>query len=101
MPTVNRTESPWGLNRISQKDKLEVQDTLSKTFIYRYLDPDTQTGPVNIYVIGMGFVDSGPVHSMTAPNTDSGVRITHDDFEGRASWGYVNPDTPVLHKRDI
>jgi len=73
--------SPWGLNRISQKDKLSTTDLTSKEFKYRYIENfplingQDPTKPkrqkVNIYVI------------------DTGIKTDHDDFDDRASWGWA------------
>ncbi|KAJ7905903.1 peptidase S8/S53 domain-containing protein [Mycena leptocephala] len=55
--------APWGLARISHRDKLSL-NTYGK---YHY-DPRGGEG-VDVYVV------------------DSGINIHHDEFEGRASWG--------------
>jgi cerevisin len=54
--------SPWGLARISQREKLG-----SAPYTYNY-DEDAGKG-VNIYVL------------------DTGINVDHDDFEGRLTWG--------------
>jgi len=64
--TVTQTDAPWGLSRVSQNAKLpNTPDKLD--FSYKY---DDKAGKdVNVYII------------------DSGIKITHTDFEGRAKWG--------------
>jgi subtilisin family serine protease len=57
--TVNNPAS-WGLDRIDQRGNV-----LDGNFTY-----DTGSSPVNVYVI------------------DSGIRISHEQFQGRASYGY-------------
>lgn len=59
-----QTDATWGLDRVDQRD-LPLNDT--------YEFPSDGTG-VNAYVI------------------DTGVRITHEDFGGRASHGYDTVD---------
>ncbi|NBM17201.1 S8 family peptidase [Streptomyces sp. GC420] len=58
---ATQSSAPWGLDRIDQADT-----PLSGTYTY----PDTAGSGVTIYVI------------------DTGVRISHSDFGGRASNGY-------------
>ncbi|GAA4045782.1 S8 family peptidase [Streptomyces shaanxiensis] len=65
---ATQSNAPWGLDRIDQTSL-----PLSGTYTY----PDSAGGGVTVYVI------------------DTGVRITHSDFGGRASYGYdaVDGDT--------
>jgi cerevisin len=65
---LSRNNATWGLSRVSRKQKLNgTADPLALTFPYVH---DTNAGQgVDIYII------------------DSGVRTTHSDFGGRASWG--------------
>jgi len=62
---VQNNPPSWGLARISQR-QFRARD------IYHY--PDTAGEGVDVYII------------------DTGVNIEHQDFEGRASWGYTAPD---------
>lgn len=62
-----QTDAPWGLQRISQVEKMNRKDVRSLNFTYRY---DSSAGKgVDIYVI------------------DTGVMVDHVDFGGRARWG--------------
>ncbi|MEU9733185.1 S8 family peptidase [Streptomyces sp. NPDC048002] len=65
---TTQTSAPWGLDRIDQTSL-----PLSGTYTY----PDTAGSGVTVYVI------------------DTGVRITHSQISGRASYGYdaVDGDT--------
>ncbi|MGW1957382.1 S8 family peptidase [Streptomyces sp. NPDC001920] len=65
---ATQSDAPWGLDRIDQ-----TALPLSRTYTY----PDSAGSGVTVYVI------------------DTGVRITHSDFGGRASYGYdaVDGDT--------
>ncbi|KUO16361.1 S8 family peptidase [Streptomyces dysideae] len=65
---ATQSNAPWGLDRIDQTSL-----PLSGTYTY----PDTAGSGVTVYVI------------------DTGVRITHRDFGGRARYGYdaVDGDT--------
>ncbi|KAG2158565.1 peptidase S8/S53 domain-containing protein [Suillus bovinus] len=64
-------DSPWGLARISHRNKLRPS-TLTK-YIY-----DSQGGEgVDVYVI------------------DTGINIAHSEFQGRASWGKTFPSSEV------
>ncbi|KAI0357075.1 serine proteinase [Trametes cingulata] len=63
----SRFDASWGLNRISQRPKLP--------FSYTYDDGATGKD-VDIYVM------------------DTGVDVDHDDFGGRASWGWVRYGLP-------
>ncbi|KIP07030.1 hypothetical protein PHLGIDRAFT_35649 [Phlebiopsis gigantea 11061_1 CR5-6] len=65
-------DSGWALNRISQIEELTNQNSASSEFHYTYEDPGMVD--VNIYII------------------EGGCRITHEDFEGRASYGYTDPN---------
>ncbi|KXN70690.1 hypothetical protein CONCODRAFT_29342, partial [Conidiobolus coronatus NRRL 28638] len=62
----SQSNAPWGLARISQRDKLS-----GNSYTYNY-KADAGKG-VNVYVI------------------DTGINIKHKDFEGRAVWGKTIP----------
>ncbi|KAK0431766.1 serine protease [Armillaria borealis] len=75
--SIDRTNAPWGLARISQRAALGSSDTSALTYRYNY-DPSGGAG-VDIYVV------------------DTGIYTAHSTFGGRASWGatfggYVNAD---------
>jgi cerevisin len=59
---VSQKDAPWGLARVSQRDKLS-----GSPYTYNY-NENAGEG-VNVYVI------------------DTGININHKDFEGRAVWG--------------
>ncbi|TEB20079.1 serine protease [Coprinellus micaceus] len=74
--TATALNEPWGLSRINSKARLGCLDK-ALTYTYKYDDRAGQG--VDIYVI------------------DTGIRITHQDFGGRAKWartfgGYANAD---------
>jgi cerevisin len=62
----SQSDAPWGLARISQRDKLS-----GSPYTYNYKENAGQG--VNVYVI------------------DTGINISHNDFEGRAVWGKTIP----------
>ncbi|KAH8834923.1 serine protease [Flagelloscypha sp. PMI_526] len=62
-----QTDAPWGLGRLTSVDTLENQDAAALTYEYDYEDV-AGTG-VDVYVV------------------DTGIRVTHEQFGGRASWG--------------
>ncbi|KAI0629713.1 peptidase S8/S53 domain-containing protein [Trametes polyzona] len=64
---TTQTKAPWGLARISHREKL----TLGTFTKYEY-NPEGGEG-VDVYVI------------------DTGININHVEFEGRASWGKTIP----------
>ncbi|GAA0904898.1 S8 family peptidase [Streptomyces thermoalcalitolerans] len=66
---ITQPNAPWGLDRIDQASR-----PLSGTYTY----PDSAGSGVTVYVI------------------DTGVRITHQEISGRASYGYdaVSGGTP-------
>ncbi|KAJ3526668.1 hypothetical protein NMY22_g10076 [Coprinellus aureogranulatus] len=64
--TAIQTNAPWGLGRINSKTRLGCADA-SLTYTYKYDDRAGQG--VDIYII------------------DTGIRVTHTDFGGRAKWG--------------
>ncbi len=68
---ITQRQSPWGLARISHKDKLNF-GTFS-----RYIYDSTSGSRTNVYVL------------------DSGISTDHDDFRGRATWG-----TTILEGQD-
>ncbi|KXN67948.1 subtilisin-like protein [Conidiobolus coronatus NRRL 28638] len=59
-------DAPWGLARVSQRDKLSGS-------IYSYNYKVNAGDDVNVYVV------------------DTGINIEHNDFEGRAVWGKTIP----------
>jgi cerevisin len=62
----SQQNAPWGLARISQRDKLS-----GSNYTYNY-NPNAGQD-VNVYVV------------------DTGININHKDFEGRAVWGKTIP----------
>ncbi|RXW25686.1 hypothetical protein EST38_g147 [Candolleomyces aberdarensis] len=67
MTPVTQTNAPWGLQRISQPEKLRSTATGDLTYTYTY-DSSAGTG-VDIYIV------------------DTGVYVNHTQFGGRARWG--------------
>ncbi|KAH9898359.1 serine protease [Cubamyces lactineus] len=65
---VTQTNATWGLQRITQFQKLATQDVEALTYNYTYNDSSAGAG-VDIYVI------------------DTGIYINHTEFGGRARWG--------------
>ncbi|KAJ2918815.1 hypothetical protein MD484_g1584, partial [Candolleomyces efflorescens] len=66
--TVTQADAPWGLARLSSDSKL-TGNARELTFSYSY---DGSPGSeVDIYIL------------------DTGVRVTHEDFGGRARWAAV------------
>ncbi|KAI0052865.1 serine protease [Auriscalpium vulgare] len=63
-----QTDAPWGLQRISQHDRVHGNDS-SLDYTYRY-DSAAGTG-VDIYPI------------------NEGIYVDNEDFGGRAKWGYT------------
>ncbi|KAH8826217.1 serine protease [Flagelloscypha sp. PMI_526] len=73
---ATQTNAPWGLARLSSTSKLSGSAS-SLTFSYTY--DDAAGSGVNVYIV------------------DTGIRTTHTQFGGRASWGatfggYANAD---------
>ena len=69
---VQKNPPSWGLDRISHRDL-----PLNQTYVY----PGSAGKGVDVYVI------------------DSGVRIDHQEFEGRAVWGFTAPG--LVGDRDV
>ena len=75
--TWNRTltqtiVAPWGLERISQREALPAgSDVRALTYDYNY--PQPSGAGVDVYVV------------------DTGIRISHSEFEGRARYGWAAP----------
>ncbi|KAI0335230.1 serine protease [Cubamyces sp. BRFM 1775] len=65
---VTQTNATWGLQRITQSEKLATQDVEALTYNYTY-DHSSAGAGVDIYVI------------------DTGIYINHTEFGGRARWG--------------
>ncbi|KAJ3538909.1 hypothetical protein NMY22_g4974 [Coprinellus aureogranulatus] len=63
------TEQPWGVGRISSEQRLDSQSASKLIHTYEYDDRAGQG--VDIYVLG------------------TGVRVSHEEFGGRASWAGV------------
>ncbi|CCK70959.1 S8 family peptidase KNAG_0F02970 [Huiozyma naganishii CBS 8797] len=55
---------PWGLMRLSQRDRVRIGDEQ----VYRY-DTRGSAKDVNVYIL------------------DTGIQVDHEEFEGRARWG--------------
>jgi cerevisin len=73
---TTQTDAPWGLARLSSTAKLSGSDS-ALTFSYTY--QDVSVAGVDVYVV------------------DTGIRTTHTQFAGRATWGatfggYANAD---------
>jgi hypothetical protein len=64
---VNQKNATWGLQRISQHDKLKIAES------YQYRYSNSAGEGVDVYVI------------------DTGINIQHQDFQGRAQWGITVP----------
>ncbi|WP_299531393.1 S8 family peptidase [uncultured Streptomyces sp.] len=67
--TATQSNAPWGLDRIDQTNL-----PLSGTYTY----PDSGGGSTTVYVL------------------DTGVRITHQEISGRASYGYDFVDNDAV-----
>ncbi|KAG8956991.1 subtilisin-like serine protease [Tulasnella sp. 419] len=66
--SITQKNAPWGLQRITQKQKLSRDDTDALNYQYSY---DDKAGEgVDVYVV------------------DTGINIKHKEFEGRAKWGF-------------
>ena len=63
----------WGLQRVSQ------HPSLSDDAAFQFTYPQSAGAGVNVYVI------------------DTGIRISHKDFQGRAHWGITVPDGDEDH----
>ncbi|QRV80891.1 subtilisin-like protease 8 [Ceratobasidium sp. AG-Ba] len=72
-PQVVQRGAPWGLQRISSRQPMPHGCDLKELTYTYYRKPCSNPNPVDVYVI------------------DTGVYIEHDDFDGRASWGYTVP----------
>ena len=101
-----RTNAPWGLQRISQTEKLSNQNTNALTFTYTY-DSSAGSG-VDIYIVGeYQFLHSDREAVLNA-SIDTGIYTAHvrrcvavfhklvytdrhsvsqSEFGGRARWG--------------
>ncbi|OCH86831.1 serine proteinase [Obba rivulosa] len=71
---AQQLNAPWGLNRISQRARLANQNAQDMTFVYTY--PPSPGRGVDIYVL------------------DTGVLISHTEFDNRARWGWTAPGLP-------
>lgn len=65
--SITQNDAPWGLQRISQRAAMQSSDPTQTNFVYTYDDSAGQG--VDIYII------------------DTGVRTTHTEFGGRATFG--------------
>ncbi|KAJ2928343.1 hypothetical protein H1R20_g8753, partial [Candolleomyces eurysporus] len=65
---ISQPNAPWGLARLSSNRRLENQNPSELNFRYTY-DHSSAGNGVDIYVV------------------DTGVRVSHTDFGGRAQWG--------------
>ncbi|EJD40234.1 peptidase 1 [Auricularia subglabra TFB-10046 SS5] len=71
-----QTDAPWGLGRISSQTKISGS-TGALNYTYLYDDAGLGSG-VDIYIV------------------DTGVNINHEDFGGRASWGFSAGSLPSV-----
>ncbi|EMD30989.1 hypothetical protein CERSUDRAFT_120200 [Gelatoporia subvermispora B] len=71
---AQQQNASWGLNRISQSARLANQNPQSTNFVFTY--PPSPGRGADIYVI------------------DSGVLISHAEFDNRARWGWAAPGLP-------
>lgn len=76
---TTQPDSPWGLASISSR----------KAGATSYIYDDSAGKGTFSYVLGkLGNGYAGPGLILTYLCQDTGVRITHNDFEGRAIWGF-------------
>lgn len=71
-PLTQTPAAPWGLERISQREALPPGSDV-RALAYDYTYPSPSGAGVDVYVI------------------DTGIRISHVDFGGRASYGWAAP----------
>ncbi|CAE6458821.1 unnamed protein product [Rhizoctonia solani] len=77
MNILTQTDAPWGLQRVSQQGPLPADSIAAAlTYQYRRTPPGLQKTPVDVYVL------------------DTGVMTEHEEFEGRATWGWTYPGGP-------
>lgn len=70
---ATRSQTPWGLQRISQTETVEGADPSATTYTYTY--DETLGEGVDIYII------------------DTGILVDHEQFGGRASMGFSAYDS--------
>jgi cerevisin len=73
---VEQTDAPWGIARLSQDDGLVFQTATDLSFTYRFDSAGAET--VDVYVV------------------DTGIRLDHEQFSGRAKWGKTFGKSPDL-----
>lgn len=64
----NQANAPWGLARISQQPRLPA-DADATSLSYNFRNDNSAGNGVDVYVV------------------DTGVRLTHTEFQGRARYG--------------
>nr|QIK03897.1 subtilisin-like serine protease precursor [Lignosus rhinocerotis] len=72
---VTQIDAPWGLQRISQDERLPDGSDPS-LLVYNYTYEESAGSGVDIYIL------------------DTGIRTTHNEFGGRARWGPTFTGTP-------
>ncbi|KAH8825819.1 serine protease [Flagelloscypha sp. PMI_526] len=65
--STTQTDAPWGLGRLNTQDRFTTRPTLLN-YTYTYEESFAGAG-VDVYMV------------------DTGIRLTHTAFEGRATWG--------------
>ena len=70
-PATTQTAAPWGLDRMSNLKPRSSASTYA-------------SNKANTFVYSLSYAGAGA----TVYSIDSGIRISHAEFEGRASWGY-------------
>jgi cerevisin len=75
---ASQTSAPWNLQSMSTRQPVGGTDPKQMIYTYTYNEPIGDG--IDIYIL------------------DSGVYIEHNEFEGRASWGWV---APGLTQRDV
>lgn len=62
---IKQMDAPWGLSRLSQRERPSI--------FGEYLYPKSAGSGIDVYIV------------------DTGINITHEEFEGRAIWGKTIP----------
>ncbi|TFK63123.1 subtilisin-like protein [Pluteus cervinus] len=78
---ITQNNAPWSLSRLNSRTRLTKTDPLELDFSYTY--DSTQGIGVDVYVI------------------DTGVKLDHEEFEGRATWGSTFGNFPGEGDNDV